>query len=166
MRRVEVQLLGIVGDVEHRAEDQPQRVDGLHPRGQLIGVQDLSVDRRLDRVDARQPSAAQLLLGQALVIVLKLRILRVRRRVQPANTRVRGAEGEELPKFVEQLPDQRALALVEPQHVAALAREHAAARAAEHQSCRMVAHSPCSCRRKTSSSAFSRVPLETTARPL
>src|ERR671926_201241 len=71
-----------------------------------------------------------------------------------ASTHARIARGErqQLAQLGEQLPQQVALALVEPQQVAALAREHAAWRQPGHaQSCRMVAQRPCSCRRKTSS---------------
>ena len=99
------------------------------------------------------------------VLVLLLRVVGVGGRVQPADPRIGAVERQQLAQLAEQLPDQLTLAVVELELVAPVAKERRAA--AEHrQSCLMVAHSPCSCSRKTSSSAFSRVPLETTARPL
>ena len=101
------------------------------------------------------------------VLVLLLGVVGVGGRVQAAHARVVGAEREQGAQLAEQLADQLALAVVELEHVAALAQHDAAAGVrSRHQSCRMVAHRPCSWSRKTSSSAFSRVPLETTARPL
>ena len=164
--RVERQLLIVVGDVEHRAEDQPQRVDGLHPGVQLLRVQDLGIDRRLDEIHVGEPALLELVVREPAVLVLLLRVVGVGGRVQPADPRIGAVEREQLAQLAEQLPDQLALAGVELELVAPVAQDARGAAERPRQSCLMVAHRPCSCRRKTSSSAFSRVPEETTARPL
>jgi len=79
--------------------------------------------------------------------------------------RVGRARRQRLPHLGRDRPQQLAFLVRQPHLEVPLARAPDALTPL-HQSCCMVAHRPCSWRRKTSSSAFSRGPLDTTALPL
>ena len=78
--------------------------------------------------------------------------------------RVVGRLDEQPAKLAREAAQQGPLVAREPQADLAL-RGALDPPSLEHQSCRIVAQSPCAWRRATSCSAFSRVPLETTALP-
>src|SRR5262249_21789742 len=116
-----------------------------------------------DRRKRLHPAVEHLSANDALVLVLGLGVLVGRREETP--------QGRVVARFQQRLElgGQRAQQLLlgrpQPQSASGVAGPCDLPAHQAGQSCRIVAQSPCACRRETSYSAFSRVPLETTALP-
>src|SRR5262249_18177395 len=112
-------------------------------------------------VDRGEPLLEQLVVHHRAVLRVALRIVGVRGRIEPLEA-VAVVRDEQLPQLASEIGDEVALVVSEPQLERPIP---CSSDRAFHSSCCRVAHKPCSWSRKTSSSAFSRVPLDTTARP-
>ena len=126
------------------------------------------VGGRLERVEGGQALGVEIVADQVAVLRLELVVVGIGLGVEARQRRVVGgrALGEREAHRRRQRAQQAALLRVAGRDRTDRRRvaRHAGV-AHDYVSCSIVAHSPCSCRRKTSSSAFSLGPLDTTALP-
>src|SRR5439155_7236617 len=112
-----------------------------------------------------EPAGGQLVAHEPAVLGVALGVVGVGGRVQAGEGRVARVRRQRLAHLGRDRAQELALLVRQP-HLEIPLPGTADAAAGVHQSCCMVAQRPCSWRRKTSSSAFSRGPLDTTALPL
>jgi hypothetical protein len=130
------------------------------------GKGDRAVEALHDVCHGGQPALDEVVVHHLLPLGFRLLLgrIEVRAREQPLRDRVGGGLTGERPAQIAEDPLQHL-------HLRRQEREHDRAAAARdrsspaHRSCCIVAQSPCACRRATSFSQRSRVPLDTTALP-
>ena len=165
MRRVRVEPVRelVLADVEPRAEDEPQVVERGEPTVELTGVEAVAAGGLRQGAEVLEAKRFQLGAHERAVLALDLLVL-VRSRTEAPERRILGLRRKQLLELGGESAQKVALVRAE---VDAKVTVHGALDRCGRlgQSWRSVAQSPCAWRRATSCSAFSRVPLETTALP-
>ncbi len=107
----------VVGDAQHRAEHQADRVDRLHERDRVALVQQCLRVRGVDgaghRLDRRHPAGDEFLAHQALVLRFLLVVVGIRNGEQAAQEFVVVRAGDQRPQFAHQAHQQVAFLGVE-----------------------------------------------------
>ncbi len=165
-RRVRVGLVegdvALLGDVELCPEREAQALEGTEPGAEIGLRQRLGVSRPLELGEREELPLHQPLTDEAGVLLVRRVVVRERRREEPVERGI--ALRESSPELAWQCGEHLALGGREP-HAKPPVAASLDPPAQHPQSCCMVAQRPLACRRETSSSAFSRVPDETTALP-